>query len=104
MTCVVDRRGHARAALSGEVTWQSDGSMGRCRLIDVSPKAACLLVEPGDAARIGETISIAMPLAGSMEWLIARDARIVRRRPRADHRVRLVVRRNVHVSGVDSGT
>jgi hypothetical protein len=98
MNCAIERRGQARTALTGEVLWQSNEANGRCRLVDLSPRAACLLLEGRDSLRIGETVSLVMPLAGSMEWLIARDARIVRRRERADGRIRVVVKRDIRTA------
>lgn len=73
--------------------WHSRGVRGRCRLANLSPESAAVVLDADKARDIGRTVSLTMLLEDGVEWLVASRARVLRRRSLPDGQVGVVVER-----------
>jgi hypothetical protein len=71
-------RRFVRVQLSGQMSWRSQGNMGKGVLCDISPTGASFEVPARDAFRIGPMVTLAMELMPGFEWLVADRACVVR--------------------------
>ncbi len=61
--------------------WHSGLSVGHCDAVNISPGGAAFRVGAEDGSRIGPKVALHMDLTPEVQWLVAGDARVIRRVP-----------------------
>ncbi len=79
-----DRRRQVRVPVREPVRWHSGPHSGHCELVDLSPAGAGLRMPVRRAMQLGSLLSLEVELGPGRNWWLARDARVVRRRPDQD--------------------
>lgn len=88
---LADRRNRARVPMSAGVHWRCGGQDGQCRLLDVAPGGAALVLPLRDVFSLDAAITLNVELDPGMTWCLTDQATVVRRSPRPDRTCRVAV-------------